>query len=56
MTNVVNIREDYYRLEEEIAGKVEELIHQYDGRVSLVTAIGVLELVKLALYEKAGKL
>lgn len=35
-----------YRIESELAGKIDELIHEYDGMISCVAVVGVLELIK----------
>jgi len=32
--------------EQELCGRLQDLIHEYDGELSLVAVIGVLDLVK----------
>lgn len=38
--------------ESELADRIEKLIHEYDNELSVVAAIGVLELVKLELAKQ----
>ncbi len=35
-----------YQLESELSFKLSELIHEYDGKLSAVAVIGILDLVK----------
>ncbi len=35
----------------ELAERVNNVIHEYDGRMSLAAAIGALEIVKLELFK-----
>jgi hypothetical protein len=45
--------EGHFALEAELADRVQRLVYEYDGRISMVSAIGVLELVKANLLPKA---
>lgn len=38
-----------YRNESELAGKIEDVIHEYDGMVSVVAVVGILDMVKVAI-------
>lgn len=52
MDNVVSLRDGkHYALESEIAQRVKAVIMEYEGRISLVSAIGVLEVVKAELFQ-----
>lgn len=45
--NVKQLRpEGHYAMEAEIDDRIKLLIHEYDGRISLVAVLGILELVK----------
>lgn len=45
--NVIPMRETpLFALESEIASRVKALLMEYEGRLSLVSALGVLEVVK----------
>lgn len=35
-----------YKAEEELADRITNLIHEYDGRIGLASTCGVLEIVK----------
>ena len=46
--------EGHFAAEAELADRLTRLVHEYDGRMSLVGVVGVLELVKvqvLAAYQ-----
>lgn len=45
--------EKRYSVEGEMAERIRELIHSFDGRTSLVAAIGVIDLIKHELIESA---
>lgn len=50
--NVINLRDTpLFALESEVAQRVAALMHEYDGRLSLVSALGVLEVVKHELLQ-----
>jgi hypothetical protein len=54
LDNVVSLRGgQHFALEAEIADRVKSLIMEYEGRISLVSALGILELVKLELKDAA---
>lgn len=42
-----------YKIESELAGKIDELIHEYDGMISCVAVVGVLELIKSEIIRDA---
>ncbi len=42
-----------FPIEAELTGRINELIHEYDGQVSTVSVIGVLELVKRGVIDTA---
>jgi len=46
MSNVISFNGKPYILESELAGKIEKLVHEYDGKISSVAVVGVLELIK----------
>lgn len=50
--NVVNMRDEpLFALDSEVAQRVKALLMEYEGRLSLVSAIGILEVVKCDLLE-----
>ena len=42
-----------YGKEQEIYSRLQDLIHEYDGEVSLVAVIGILELIKNNIQESS---
>lgn len=53
MNNVRTLRDGkHFALELEIASRVKALVMEYEGRISLVSALGILELVKAELMEQ----
>jgi hypothetical protein len=38
-----------YKTESELAGKIEDTIYEYDGRLSVVAVLGVLDMIKARL-------
>jgi hypothetical protein len=47
MSNIVNLgKEIKYTKEQELYRRIHDLIHEYDGELSLVAVLGVLELAK----------
>jgi hypothetical protein len=47
MDNVVNLRDTpHFALESEVAQRVKAVLMEYEGRLSLVSALGILEVVK----------
>lgn len=43
----------HFALELEVASRVKALLMEYEGRLSLVSALGILELVKQEIREAA---
>lgn len=55
MPNVTQLRDGkHYALEAEITGRLKDLVMEYEGRVSLVAVLGVLELLKAELLKEAS--
>ena len=55
MSNVAQLRDGkHYALEAEITARLKDLIMEYEGRVSLVAAVGILELIKVDLLKGAA--
>lgn len=53
MSNVVQLRNgQHFALESEVAQRVKAVIMEYEGRLSLVSALGVLELVKIEIAQE----
>ena len=47
MTNVVDLNKEIkFTKEQELYGRIQDLIHEYDGEVSLVSVLGILDLAK----------
>ncbi|KAA0260068.1 hypothetical protein [Hafnia alvei] len=56
MTNVVDLgKEKKFPLTQELYERLESVIHDYDGEISLCEALGALELVKEKLIANAKK-
>ncbi|MEG0421416.1 MAG: hypothetical protein RR589_11030 [Hafnia sp.] len=54
MTNVVDLgKEKKFPITQELYERLESVIHDYDGEISLCEALGTLELVKGKLIENA---
>ncbi|MFO6490464.1 hypothetical protein [Hafnia alvei] len=54
MTNVVDLgKEKKFPLTQELYERLESVIHDYDGEISLCEALGTLELVKEKLIANA---
>lgn len=52
MTNIIKLRGgEHFAIEAELADRLRKIILEYDGRISLASAIGVLEVVKIELYQ-----
>jgi len=52
MSDIINLRETpIFALESEVSQRVKALLHEYDGRLSLVAALGILEVVKSELLK-----
>lgn len=50
--NIINLRETpLFALESEIAQRVKSVLLEYEGRLSLVSALGILEVVKHELLQ-----
>lgn len=50
--NVINLRDTpLFALESEVAQRVKALLMEYEGRLSLVAALGILEVVKSELMQ-----
>ena len=55
MNNVAHLRDGkHYALEAEIAARVKALVMEYEGRVSVVSVLGILELTKLEIARDAA--
>jgi len=55
MSNVSQLRDGkHYALEAEIAARLKGLIMEYEGRISLVATVGILELIKADLLKEAA--
>lgn len=56
MATVIDIgKEKKYPMTAELIGRLGDVIHEYDGEISLCEAIGVLELLKQSLIDDAKK-
>lgn len=54
MTNVVDLgKEKKFPITQELYERLESVIHDYDGEISLCEALGTLELVKEKLIANA---
>ncbi|EGE2352482.1 hypothetical protein DL738_06385 [Escherichia coli] len=54
MTSVVDLgKEKKFPITQELYERLESVIHDYDGEISLCEAIGPLELLKQSLIESA---
>lgn len=52
MATVIDIgKEKKFPVSAEIVTRLSEVIHEYDGEISLCEAIGILELLKLSLID-----
>jgi len=41
-----------YKVESELASKLDNLIHEYDGILSCVVVVGILEMIKADIIEE----
>ncbi|POU43940.1 hypothetical protein C3374_22545 [Pantoea sp. PSNIH4] len=56
MTSVVDLgKEKKFPITQELYERLESVIHDYDGEISLCEAIGTLELLKQSLMSKHHK-
>ncbi|EFI0845839.1 hypothetical protein BGC90_002579 [Escherichia coli] len=54
MSRVINLgKEKKFPITQELYERLESVIHDYDGEISLCEAIGALELLKQSLIEGA---
>ena len=55
MNNVKNLPNpvNYSPVAAELFDRIKNLVHEYDGEIGLVEAIGAIELVKLSVIEDA---
>ncbi|EJC0772349.1 hypothetical protein MX107_000247 [Escherichia coli] len=54
MSRVINLgKEKKFPMTQELYERLESVIHDYDGEISLCEAIGTLELLKQSLIEGA---
>lgn len=52
MSEVINLRDTpLFAMESEIAQRINAVLMEYEGRLSLVSALGILEVVKCDLLE-----
>lgn len=54
MADIRQLRDgQHFALEAEVHDRIKKLIAEYEGRLSLVAAMGILELVKMEIKEAA---
>lgn len=55
MNNVLQMnKEKQFKKEQELYSRIVDLIHEYDGEISLVAALGALELAKTQIIQEVG--
>lgn len=52
MSEIIKLRGgEHFAIEAELADRIRRVVLEYEGRVSFVSAIGVLEVVKMELQQ-----
>jgi len=56
MNNVIDSgKPQRYPVNGELCGRLSEIIEEYEGRVSTAEVIGLLEMLKISIYNEAVK-